>query len=163
MTFQGKLFIQSHLPSARDASGSEQEVLWYESAEEYRALQNQMKEKTFDCSQDLRLTPAGALAGMGRVTGQFLAGTEETHVRNTCFLESGFKKILQHGSLLLKVFTVLCCSHYRCCVFYLVWNFFFEMCLLWFILILVVNDVLESLKLESKPPSPENMVGRQSA
>ena len=35
------------MPSARDASGSEQEVLWYESAEEYRALQNQMKEKTF--------------------------------------------------------------------------------------------------------------------
>lgn len=37
------------------------------------------------------------------------------------------------------------------------------MCLLWFILILVVEDVLKSLKLESKPPSPENMVGRQSA
>lgn len=42
-------------------------------------------------------------------------------------------------------------------------KFLFEMCLLWFILILVVNDVLESLKLESKPPSPEHMVGRQSA
>ena len=72
------------------------------------------KRKPLIAPRNLRLTPAGALGGMGRVTGQFLVGTEETRVRNTCFLEHGFKKVLQHGSVLLKVFTVLCCSHYRC-------------------------------------------------
>lgn len=114
-----------------------------------------MKEKPLIVFRNLRLIPAGALAGMGLVAASVPGGNWRDSCEKTpVSWIHGFEKNSAAWLPSTKVFTVLCCSHYRCCVFYLKFEISF-----WNVSVVVYTYPCSQRcpwisKLESKSPSP---------